>query len=173
MMPSGLTAQEWWDVGMENERAGGWVSEPQGERKKSSSTLETQCALVVLVVVVIIGVHVLERGTVRHSPTFAGVQWTMNSTILRQWVERLVHGAPLQSFKWWIPFRNIRQQFTDKTVQYAIVWQTPPSLFSFNLVTNVFKGRVQSLKYRCFTFCLFRLFSGSRIFFPPERHRTN
>lgn len=46
-MPSGLTAQAWWDVGMENERAGGWVSEPQGKRKKSSSTLETQCILMI------------------------------------------------------------------------------------------------------------------------------
>lgn len=80
---------------MESERAGGWVSEPQEERKKSSSTLEIQCTLVVLVVVVVvIGVHVLERGTVGHSPTIVGVQWTMTSTILRQWEERLVHGAP-------------------------------------------------------------------------------
>lgn len=80
---------------MENERAGWWVSEPQGQRKKSSSTLETPCTLIVLVVVVVGGgVHVWERGTVRHSPTIVLVQWTMNSTILGQWVERLVHGAP-------------------------------------------------------------------------------
>lgn len=77
---------------MENERAGGWVSEPQGKRKKSSSTLEAQCTVMVLVVVVV-GV-IWEGGTVRQSPTIILVQWTMNSTILRQWVERLVHGAP-------------------------------------------------------------------------------
>lgn len=78
---------------MENERAGGWVSEPQGKRKKSSSTLEAQHTLMVLGVVVVVGV-VLEGGAVRHAPTVVLVQWTMNSTILRQWVERLVHGAP-------------------------------------------------------------------------------
>lgn len=54
---------------MDNEGAGGWVSAPRGETKKGSSTLETQGPVVTLEVVVVIGVHVLERGAVRHSPT--------------------------------------------------------------------------------------------------------
>lgn len=85
---------------MEGERAGWWVSAPQGKGKKSSSTLETPCTLKVLVVVVVVGgVHILERGTAGHSPTIVLVHWAMNSTVLRQWVERLVHGAPPQSSK--------------------------------------------------------------------------
>ena len=78
---------------MKHERTGGCVCEPQGKGKKSWSTLEVQCTGVVLVVVVVVGV-VLEGGTVRHSPTIVLVRRTMNSTFLRQWVKRLVHGAP-------------------------------------------------------------------------------
>lgn len=73
----------------------GGVSEPQGQREESPSTLETRHTLTVLVVVVVVGrVPILEGGTVRHPPTVVLVQRTMNSTILRLWVERLVPGAP-------------------------------------------------------------------------------
>ena len=78
---------------MKHERTGGCVCELQGKGKESRSTLEMQCAGVVLVVVAVVGV-VWEGGTVRHSPTIVLVQRTMNSTFLRQWVKRLVRGAP-------------------------------------------------------------------------------
>lgn len=135
--------------------------EQQGQSKETSSTLEPQGTVIVVVVEVVIGgVAVVERGTVGHSPTVVLVQRTMHSTIVRQWVARLVHRAPFQSPKGGIPLGNVWQQFTDKTMQYTVVRQTSPSLLGFDLVTNVLQGRVQSLKHRRFTFCLFGLFFG-------------
>ena len=173
VMPGGRTARECRDVGMDNEGAGGWVSAPQGETKKGSSTLETQRPLVGLVVVVVIGVHVLERGTVRHSPTVVLVPRTVSSAIWRRGVERLVPGAPFQSLKGRVPFGDVWHQFADQTVQYTVVGQTPPSLFSLNLVTDVLKGRVQGLKHRLFTFRPLSLLFGSGSLFSPERHGTD
>lgn len=94
-------SDEMQDGKKKNERVSGrMVAEPQGKRKKGSSTSETQLTTIILGMVAVVGcVHIWERGTVRHPPTVVLVQWAMNSTILRQWVERLMHRAPFQSVK--------------------------------------------------------------------------